>query len=749
MKSAQLKHCERQAQLVLRLDEKMAGLSDQELRNKTAEFKSRLQNGESLDQLLPEAFAVVREACWRVRAEKPYPVQVIGAGIIHGGDLAEMETGSGKTLTSTMPVYLNALEGKGVHVVTVNEYLARRDAVSMGQVFGYLGLSVGLNQAQMPPELKRQAYACDITYSTNSELGFDYLRDNMARKKEDKVMRGLHYAVIDEADSVLIDEARTPLIISGAPQDISEQCMQAHKAVLKLNSYDYSIDRESQAVRLNESGITKIEEIFRIENLYSKANSILVHRINQALRANYVLKRDKDYLIRNNEIMIIDGFTGRVLAGRQYSEGLHQAIEAKEGVEIKGESKTSATITYQNFFRLYDKLSGMSGTAKNEEKEFLDIYNMRVIPVPPNKPIVRKDLDDYVYTTESAKYQAVAAQIEKLYLKGQPVLVGTASVEHNERISELLKQRGIPHEVLNAKNHQREAEIIAKAGLPFAVTIATNMAGRGTDIRINKEAASLGGLYVIGTEHHESRRIDNQLRGRSGRQGDPGVSRFYVSFEDEIIRRFSSEKFLEAAKKFPNDTLVESSMVTRSIKSAQKKVEEQNYETRKNLIKYDDVLRKQRTQVYAIRDRILNEDNIRSMTKNVFCSTLEKILERANGQKQLKEFEEEFNVRLLKGKDELISQVAHRAWTDYQLETVSAEPYIFMIERDLYLRLLDKKWQDHIDAMSKLRKGISLRSYAQNDPLQQYVTEAYAAFEAMKQEVDIEFTRGLCNIQIG
>ncbi|MEY8379448.1 preprotein translocase subunit SecA [Ileibacterium valens] len=749
MKSAQLKHCERQAQLVLRLDEKMAGLSDQELRNKTAEFKSRLQNGESLDQLLPEAFAVVREACWRVRAEKPYPVQVIGAGIIHGGDLAEMETGSGKTLTSTMPVYLNALEGKGVHVVTVNEYLARRDAVSMGQVFGYLGLSVGLNQAQMPPELKRQAYACDITYSTNSELGFDYLRDNMARKKEDKVMRGLHYAVIDEADSVLIDEARTPLIISGAPQDISEQCMQAHKAVLKLNSYDYSIDRESQAVRLNESGITKIEEIFRIENLYSKANSILVHRINQALRANYVLKRDKDYLIRNNEIMIIDGFTGRVLAGRQYSEGLHQAIEAKEGVEIKGESKTSATITYQNFFRLYDKLSGMSGTAKTEEKEFLDIYNMRVIPVPPNKPIVRKDLDDYVYTTESAKYQAVAAQIEKLYLKGQPVLVGTASVEHNERISELLKQRGIPHEVLNAKNHQREAEIIAKAGLPFAVTIATNMAGRGTDIRINKEAASLGGLYVIGTEHHESRRIDNQLRGRSGRQGDPGVSRFYVSFEDEIIRRFSSEKFLEAAKKFPNDTLVESSMVTRSIKSAQKKVEEQNYETRKNLIKYDDVLRKQRTQVYAIRDRILNEDNIRSMTKNVFCSTLEKILERANGQKQLKEFEEEFNVRLLKGKDELISQVAHRAWTDYQLETVSAEPYIFMIERDLYLRLLDKKWQDHIDAMSKLRKGISLRSYAQNDPLQQYVTEAYAAFEAMKQEVDIEFTRGLCNIQIG
>lgn len=749
MKSAQLKHCERQAQLVLRLDEKMAGLSDQELRNKTAEFKSRLQNGESLDQLLPEAFAVVREACWRVRAEKPYPVQVIGAGIIHGGDLAEMETGSGKTLTSTMPVYLNALEGKGVHVVTVNEYLARRDAVSMGQVFGYLGLSVGLNQAQMPPELKRQAYACDITYSTNSELGFDYLRDNMARKKEDKVMRGLHYAVIDEADSVLIDEARTPLIISGAPQDISEQCMQAHKAVLKLNSYDYSIDRESQAVRLNESGITKIEEIFRIENLYSKANSILVHRINQALRANYVLKRDKDYLIRNNEIMIIDGFTGRVLAGRQYSEGLHQAIEAKEGVEIKGESKTSATITYQNFFRLYDKLSGMSGTAKTEEKEFLDIYNMRVIPVPPNKPIVRKDLDDYVYTTESAKYQAVAAQIEKLYLKGQPVLVGTASVEHNERISELLKQRGIPHEVLNAKNHQREAEIIAKAGLPFAVTIATNMAGRGTDIRINKEAASLGGLYVIGTEHHESRRIDNQLRGRSGRQGDPGVSRFYVSFEDEIIRRFSSEKFLEAAKKFPNDTLVESSMVTRSIKSAQKKVEEQNYETRKNLIKYDDVLRKQRTQVYAIRDRILNEDNIRSMTKNVFCSTLEKILERANGQKQLKEFEEEFNVRLLKGKDELISQVAHCAWTDYQLETVSAEPYIFMIERDLYLRLLDKKWQDHIDAMSKLRKGISLRSYAQNDPLQQYVTEAYAAFEAMKQEVDIEFTRGLCNIQIG
>lgn len=749
MKSAQLKHCERQAQLVLRLDEKMAGLSDQELRNKTAEFKSRLQNGESLDQLLPEAFAVVREACWRVRAEKPYPVQVIGAGIIHGGDLAEMETGSGKTLTSTMPVYLNALEGKGVHVVTVNEYLARRDAVSMGQVFGYLGLSVGLNQAQMPPELKRQAYACDITYSTNSELGFDYLRDNMARKKEDKVMRGLHYAVIDEADSVLIDEARTPLIISGAPQDISEQCMQAHKAVLKLNSYDYSIDRESQAVRLNESGIAKIEEIFRIENLYSKANSILVHRINQALRANYVLKRDKDYLIRNNEIMIIDGFTGRVLAGRQYSEGLHQAIEAKEGVEIKGESKTSATITYQNFFRLYDKLSGMSGTAKTEEKEFLDIYNMRVIPVPPNKPIVRKDLDDYVYTTESAKYQAVAAQIEKLYLKGQPVLVGTASVEHNERISELLKQRGIPHEVLNAKNHQREAEIIAKAGLPFAVTIATNMAGRGTDIRINKEAASLGGLYVIGTEHHESRRIDNQLRGRSGRQGDPGVSRFYVSFEDEIIRRFSSEKFLEAAKKFPNDTLVESSMVTRSIKSAQKKVEEQNYETRKNLIKYDDVLRKQRTQVYAIRDRILNEDNIRSMTKNVFCSTLEKILERANGQKQLKEFEEEFNVRLLKGKDELISQVAHRAWTDYQLETVSAEPYIFMIERDLYLRLLDKKWQDHIDAMSKLRKGISLRSYAQNDPLQQYVTEAYAAFEAMKQEVDIEFTRGLCNIQIG
>ncbi len=738
---------------VLSLDKEMQKLSDDELKNKTNEFKERLKNGESLDDILVEAYAVVREADWRVRGEKPYPVQVIGACVIHGGDVAEMETGSGKTLTATMPVYLNALEGKGVHVVTVNEYLSKRDAAGMGEVYRWLGLSIGVNLSGMSPFEKKQAYNCDITYSTNSELGFDYLRDNMVYRLQDKVMRGLHYAVIDEADSVLIDESRTPLLISGAAKDNTSGYVRADRAVKQLQEEDYKIDAKTKSIYLTESGISKLEKYLKCENLYDIKNTKLVHLINQALKANYIMEKDKDYLVADGQVKIIDSFTGRVMANRQYSEGLHQAIEAKEEVEIKGESQKIASITYQNFFRLYDKLSGMTGTAKTEEEEFLEIYNMRVIEIPKNKPIIRRDLPDKIYSSQAAKYEALIAKTLRCHEKGQPVLIGTASVETNELVSSMLKEAGIPHEVLNARNHEREAEIVAKAGQPYAVTVATNMAGRGTDIKLTRQSRSFGGLAVLGTEHHESRRIDNQLRGRSGRQGDVGFSQFYVASDDELIKRFASDNVHKFISQIPENVPIESKLMTKAFASAQKQIEGQNYESRKNLIKYDDVLRRQRREIYSERDKILTENNMREKTKEKFEDVYSfEFVRLKNKRKNLEELKETENILNIQGvmQDEKDAKaVFRRGWLRYEKQTEGLHSAdIYAIEKDVYLHILDEKWHDHIDAMNSLREGITLRSYAQNDPLEQYIREASAAYQQMKYEIDKEFVSRMSHIRI-
>ena len=664
------------------------------------------------------------------------------------------------TLTSTMPVYLNALTGKGVHVVTVNEYLSERDSINMGMVFNFLGLSVGLNKSGMSAKEKREAYACDITYTTNSELGFDYLRDNMVYKAKDKVMRGLHYALIDEADSILIDESRTPLIISASEDEAAKQFQEPDAVVKRLDKDDVSIDIKTKQVYLLPSGISKVEKAFGIDNLYDTKYSLLVHRINQALKANFIMVKDVDYLVKDDAIHIIDQFTGRLMSSRQYSDGLHQAIEAKEGVTIHPESKTVATITYQNFFRLYDKLAGMTGTAKTEEEEFLSIYNMRVIPIPTNKPVIRKDLNDRIYSSQEKKYQAILNEILRIHETGQPILVGTVSVENNEKIHQMLSQVGIPHEVLNAKNHAREAEIIAKAGQFGAVTVATNMAGRGTDIKLSSQARNAGGLAVIGTEHHESRRIDNQLRGRSGRQGDPGVSRFFVALDDDLMKRFSSDKIKKSIDSLPENTEIESKMFSKAIVSAQKRVEGSNFDIRKQLINYDDVLRKQREIIYADRDKILNESDMRQKTRQIFEHVLESeltdcmhgkkmdkekclaVLEKYNLPSSLYEQTQPFGAT--KQKETIFKE----AWKQYQKKTLDIEPQIFDIEKNLYLHILDEKWQAHIDAMSKLRESIYLRSYAQNDPLQQYVKEAFITFQKMLFEVEKQFITALSHIRI-
>lgn len=773
---------EKIADQVLSHENEMAALSDDQLKEKTEEYKKRLAEGETVDDLLPEAFATAREAAYRVINEKPYRVQVMGAVAMHKGDIAEMKTGEGKTLTATMAVYLNALAGQGVHVITVNEYLAGRDAAWMGEIYRFLGLSVGVNKRELKAKEKREAYACDITYTTNSELGFDYLRDNMVTRVEDRVMRGLHMAIIDEVDSVLIDESRTPLIISGGKKETANLYIQSDKFAKTLVapeyetdrfthekhliSGDYDIDEKTRQVMLSEDGVHKAEKYFHIKNLYDIEHTQLVHHINQALKANYIFTNEVEYVVSDDqEIVIVDQFTGRLMPGRAYSDGLHQAIEAKEGVPIKEETSTLATITYQNFFRLYEKLAGMTGTAKTEEEEFLSTYNMKVVVIPTNRPVIREDQPDEIYAHKDRKYKALVEEVKRLYAKGQPVLVGTIAVETSELISNLLKKEGIPHEVLNAKNHAREAEIIAKAGRPKSVTIATNMAGRGTDIKLTKETRELGGLAVLGSERHESRRIDNQLRGRSGRQGDPGFSRFYVSLEDNLMVRFGGDKLQKMFEKL-GDEQVQSKAVTRSITMAQKRVEGFNFDMRKQLLDYDDVLRRQREIIYAQRNRILESDEVHEMVHTIFDKAIEETLQAniVDAKKQTvdpvslsKSFdimgmqeEKQIKPDEIEGKSykEIEDYAKNKIWGEYEKEIQTVKKQFLPFERTVVLRNIDRNWIAHIDRMDKLRSGIYLRSYAQNNPLQQYVQEGFDMFEEMNRRIDREITFFLCKVRI-
>ncbi|MCF0246313.1 MAG: preprotein translocase subunit SecA [Ileibacterium sp.] len=779
----ELKQLEKTADQVLALEGKMKALSDDELRNKTDEYRERLSKGETLDSLLPEAFATAREAAYRVIGEKPYKVQIEGSAAMHRGDIAEMKTGEGKTLTATMAVYLNALAGNGVHVITVNEYLAGRDAAWMGEIYRFLGLSVGVNKREMSAAEKRAAYACDITYTTNSELGFDYLRDNMVTDVKDRVMRGLNVAFVDEVDSVLVDESRTPLIISGGKKKTANLYIAADRFVKtlvepeyeydkyskekNLISGDYDIDEKTRQVMLSDSGVEKAEKFFNLENLYDLEHTQLVHHINQALKANFIMMKDVEYVVSDEqEIVIVDQFTGRVMPGRAYSDGLHQAIEAKEDVPIKEETSTLATITYQNFFRLYEKLAGMTGTAKTEEEEFLNTYNMRVVVIPTNKPIARQDLPDEIYGKKEDKYKALVRKVKELYEKGQPVLVGTIAVEVSELISEMLKAEGIPHEVLNAKNHAREAEIVAKAGRPKSVTIATNMAGRGTDIKLTKESRELGGLAVLGSERHESRRIDNQLRGRAGRQGDPGFSKFYVSLEDSLMVRFGTDKLKALFETLGSDEQIESKQVTRSITMAQKRVEGFNFDTRKNLLDYDDVLRRQREIIYAQRNKVLEAEDVHDMVQLIFEKVISQALQaNISDQKKgnvdlpglIKSLEvlglsddKAIHVSDLEGKsyDEVEKYVLDTVWNGYEKEIEPARAQFLPFEKNVVLRNIDRNWIEHIDRMDKLRSGIYLRSYAQNNPLQQYVQEGFDMFEDMNQRIDREIAGFLLKVRL-
>lgn len=762
-----LSKLEKTADQVLALADEMQALSDDQLRHKTEEFKERYTNGETLDDLKIEAFAVAREASRRVIGEYPYKVQIMGAAVMHDGDIAEMKTGEGKTLTSVMCVYLNALAQKGVHVVTVNDYLAGRDASWMGQIYAFLGLSVGVNSRELTPASKRAAYACDITYTTNSELGFDYLRDNMVTEVSQRVLRGLHMAVVDEVDSILIDESRTPLIISGGKKQTANLYLQADVFAKKLHADDYEIDEKTRQVQLSEKGVATAERKFKIKNLYDIEHTQLVHHIQQALKANYVMMKDVEYVVDDEqEIVIVDQFTGRLMKGRAYSDGLHQAIEAKEGVPIKEETSTLATITYQNFFRLYGKLAGMTGTAKTEEEEFLSIYNMRVIEIPTNRPVARIDHPDRVYATEALKFNALVNEVKELYDRGQPVLVGTISVETSELVSKMLHKMKIPHEVLNAKNHAREADIIAKAGRPKSVTIATNMAGRGTDIKLTEESRALGGLAVLGSERHESRRIDNQLRGRSGRQGDPGYSRFYVSMKDSLMIRFGGDR-LEGLFSSLGEQQIESKMVTKSIGQAQRRVEGYNFDMRKQLLDYDDVLRKQREIMYEQRDYVLENDDVHAIVHDMFDRVIASIVNAnvdesrheanvnyesiINGLNMLG-LEEENIVKEedLKGrsKDEIQTYCGDVYFKIYDDKIEEFREQFLPFEKTIVLRTMDRNWIEHIDMMSKLREGIHLRSYAQNNPLQAYVSEGYEMFEEMMERIAREVVFFALKLQI-
>ncbi|MGJ7036246.1 preprotein translocase subunit SecA [Anoxybacillus eryuanensis] len=766
----QIARLEKIANEIDALGPQMAQLSDDELRQKTEEFKARLEKGETLDDLLVEAFAVVREAAKRVLGMYPYKVQLMGGIALHEGNIAEMKTGEGKTLTATMPVYLNALTGKGVHVVTVNEYLASRDATEMGKLYQFLGLSVGLNLTNMSREEKQAAYNADITYGTNNEFGFDYLRDNMVLYKEHMVQRPLHYAIIDEVDSILIDEARTPLIISGTAQKSTKLYIQANAFVRTLKrDVDYTYDEKTKSVQLTEEGMNKAERAFGIDNLFDLKHVTLNHHINQALRAHVVMQRDVDYVVEDGKIVIVDPFTGRLMRGRRYSDGLHQAIEAKEGLEIQNESMTLATITFQNYFRMYEKLAGMTGTAKTEEEEFRNIYNMQVVVIPTNKPVIRDDRPDLIYRTMEGKFRAVVEDIAERHAKGQPVLVGTVSIETSELLSSMLTKRGIRHNVLNAKNHAKEAEIIAQAGQKGAVTIATNMAGRGTDIKLGEGVRELGGLAVIGTERHESRRIDNQLRGRSGRQGDPGVSQFYLSLEDELMRRFGSENMMAMMDRLGMDDSqpIQSKIVSKAVESAQKRVEGNNFDARKQLLQYDDVLREQREIIYRQRFQVLDSENLRDIVEKMIQSVIERVVRMHTPDEEMPE---EWNVQAivdyvqanllpegdvtindLRGKDpeEMIEFIWNKVRTRYdEKENRIPAEQMREFERVIVLRAVDMKWMEHIDAMEQLRQGIHLRAYGQIDPLREYQMEGYAMFEAMIASIEEEVARYIMKAEI-
>ena len=761
------------ADKVIALESQMAALEDADFPVKTEEYKARYAQGESLDALLPEAFALVREGAKRVLGLFPYKVQIMGGITLHDGNIAEMRTGEGKTLTATMPVYLNALSGDGVHVVTVNEYLASRDAREMGELYNFLGLTVGLNLTGMSSEEKRAAYAADITYSTNSELGFDYLRDNMVVYKSQMVQRPLNYAVVDETDSILIDEARTPLIISGQAEKSTVLYQRADMFVKGLKEEeDYTIDLTSKTISLTDEGINKAEQTFRLPNLYDVDNSALVHHIDQALRANYIMLRDIDYVVDEGKVKIVDGFTGRIMEGRRYSDGLHQAIEAKEGVEVENESKTMATITYQNYFRMYRKLSGMTGTAKTEEEEFREIYNMNVIAIPTNRPVQRIDGHDLIYPSLRSKFRAVVQDIKQRHEAGQPILVGTVAVETSELLSNMLRAEGIPHEVLNAKNHFKEAEIIMSAGQRGAVTIATNMAGRGTDIKLGKGVKELGGLCVIGTERHESRRIDNQLRGRSGRQGDPGATQFYLSLEDDLMKRFGGEKMQAIWERLNltdegDDNFIQSKMLTRQVESSQKRVEGNNYDTRKSVLEYDEVMREQREIIYSQRLQIINEDqSLEKVTKGMIRRTIHRVVEShtLTDQKDwnlegIVDFAhnsicapDELSISDLEGKtaaeiEELLYEKAMEIYKEKQ-EQLNGDNQMLEFEKVVILRVVDRKWTDHIDDMDQLRQSVGLRGYAQIDPLTEYQTEGYERFQQMIAAIDYDVTRILMKSQI-
>ena len=765
----EIRKLEKMADKVMSYEDEMAALTDAELQAKTVEFKERYANGETLDQLLYEAFAVVREGAKRVLGLFPYKVQVMGGIVLHHGDVPEMRTGEGKTLTATMPVYLNALSGKGVHVVTVNEYLSERDATEMGELYSWLGLSVGINLAAKSPMEKREAYACDITYSTNSEIGFDYLRDNMVVRAENMVQRPLNYALVDEVDSILIDEARTPLIVSGANAvETSQLYHMADHFVKSLDKDDYIIDIQSKTIGLSDSGIDKAEDYFKLENLYDIENVALTHFIDNALRANYIMILDIDYVVsEEQEILIVDQFTGRTMEGRRYSDGLHQAIEAKEGVPIQDETKTSASITYQNLFRMYKKLSGMTGTGKTEEEEFREIYNIRVIPIPTNRPVQRIDHSDLLYASIEAKFNAVVEDVKVRYQKGQPVLVGTVAVETSDYISQKLVAAGIPHEVLNAKNHYKEAQIIMNAGQRGAVTIATNMAGRGTDIKLGEGVRELGGLCVIGTERHESRRIDNQLRGRSGRQGDPGESQFYLSLEDDLMKRFGSDRLKGVFERLNmSEEAIESRMLTRQVEAAQKRVEGNNYDTRKQVLQYDDVMREQREIIYAQRYDVITADRdlapeIHAMIKRTIGRVVdahsrskeeEKIKAILNFAKYNLLPEGSISEEDLAGlsdrdiKDELF-QRALKVY-DSQISKLRDEDAVKEFQKVLILRVVDNKWTDHIDALDQLRNAVGLRGYAQNNPVVEYQAEGFRMFNDMIGSIEFDVTRLMMKAQI-
>ena len=798
----ELQKYKKTARKVDSLAEKMKKLTDEELRMKTDEFKERLKKGETLNSILPEAFAVCREADERVLGLRPFFVQIVGGIVLHHGDIAEMKTGEGKTLVATMPVYLNALTGKGVHVVTVNDYLAKRDANQMGKVYRFLGLTVGCITGESTAEDRKEAYNCDVTYGTNTEFGFDYLRDNMATDIDECVQRELNYAIVDEVDSILVDEARTPLIISGAGDEDVSNYTNADKFVkVRVREGDYAIDEKTKQIALTDSGVKKMEKFFGIKNISDPENLALNHYVNQAIRANFIMQKDVDYIVHDDEILIVDEFTGRIMNGRRFSNGLHQAIEAKEYVSVGSESKTLATITIQNFFRMYQKLSGMTGTAKTEEEEFMEIYNMRVIVVPTNRPVVRKDNEDIVYATEEVKYDAIVEKIKEIHKTGQPILVGTTSVEKSEIISDRLKKAGIPHNVLNAKNHEQEAMIIAQAGHSDSVTIATNMAGRGTDIVLGgnpddlynpdpdaeeetpeqikakkerlkcacevdkQKVLELGGLFIIGTERHESRRIDNQLRGRSGRQGDPGETVFFVSLEDDLMKRFGGDKMKAMLSRLGADKdPIHSKSLTKSIRSAQKKIEGQNFASRKYVLQYDDVVNKQRHVIYSERQKILKQGDMKETVLEMIRSTTSGI---ANAITEEHKYPEEWDYEALNSAlqefcvllpeynmnknltaEELAEIVSCDAVQLYEDKEKKIKPELLRgVEREIMLQIIDMNWMEHIDAMDQLKEGIGLRAIGQIDPALEYAKEGFELFERMLKEIKHDTAYYCINIE--